>query len=140
VERVAEAAEAAHAPADPLVLTGRAENHLRGVDDLDDTIARLVAYRDAGADCLYAPALRDLAQIREVVEAVGAPVNVLALPGGPSLPELADAGVRRVSTGSLLASAAYAALVGGARELLAEGTSHYGEAGVPRDVLGTAFG
>ena len=139
-DRVAEAAEAVHARTEPMVLTGRAENHLRGVDDLDDTIARLVAYRDAGADCLYAPGLRDLAQIREVVEAVGAPVNVLALPGGPPIPELAEAGVRRVSTGSLLASAAYAALVGGARELLAEGTSHYGEAGVPRDVLGTAFG
>ncbi|HET6623407.1 MAG TPA: isocitrate lyase/phosphoenolpyruvate mutase family protein, partial [Gaiellaceae bacterium] len=139
-DRVAEAAEAAHTRTEPMVLTGRAENHLRGVDDLDDTIARLVAYRDAGADCLYAPGLRDLAQIREVVEAVGAPVNVLALPGGPPIPELAEAGVRRVSTGSLLASAAYAALVGGARELLAEGTSHYGEAGVPRDVLGTAFG
>ena len=139
-DRVAEAAEAAHALTEPMVLTGRAENHLRGVDDLDDTIARLVRYRDAGADCLYAPGLRDLAQIRELVEAVGASVNVLALPGGPSIPELADAGVRRVSTGSLLASAAYAALVGGARELLAEGTSHYGEAGVPRDVLGTAFG
>jgi len=139
-ERVAEAAEAAHALDEPMVLTGRAENHIRGVDDLDDTIARLLAYRDAGADCLYAPGLRDLGQIRELVEAVAAPVNVLALPGGPSLSELADAGVRRVSTGSLLASAAYAALVGGARELLAKGTSHYGEAGVPRDVLGTAFG
>jgi len=71
---------------------------------------------------------------------VAAPVNVLALTGGPSLSELADAGVRRVSTGGLLASAAYGALVGGARELLAEGTSRYGEAGVPRDVLETAFG
>lgn len=139
-EYVAEAAEAAHALDEPMVLTGRAENHIRGVDDLDDTIARLLAYRDAGADCLYAPGLRDLGQIREVVEAVAAPVNVLALTGGPSLSELADAGVRRVSTGGLLASAAYGALVGGARELLAEGTSRYGEAGVPRDVLETAFG
>jgi 2-methylisocitrate lyase-like PEP mutase family enzyme len=139
-ERVAEAAEAAHALTAPMVLTGRAENHIRGVDDLDDTIARLVAYRDAGADCLYAPGLRDLAQIREVVETVGVPVNVLALPGGPSIPELSAAGVRRVSTGAMLASAAYAALVGGARELLAEGTSDYGEAGVPRDLLQTAFG
>ena len=54
-ERVAIAAEAAHALAEPMVLTGRAENHIRGVDDLDDTIARLIAYRDAGADCVYAP-------------------------------------------------------------------------------------
>ncbi len=139
-DRVREAAEAAHSLAEPLVLTGRAENHIRGVDDLDDTIARLVAYRDAGADCLYAPGLRDLGQIRAVVEAVGAPVNVLALPGGPASSELASVGVRRVSTGSLLASAAYGALVVGARELLVEGTSRYGEAGVPRDLLEAAFG
>ena len=139
-ERVAEAAEAAHALDEPMVLTGRAENHIRGVDDLEDTIARLLAYRDAGADCLYAPGLRDLEQIRAVVEAVAAPVNVLALTSGPSLSELAAAGVRRVSTGGLLASAAYGALVGGARELVADGTSRYGEAGVPRDVLETAFG
>ena len=139
-ERVAEAAEAAHALDEPMVLTGRAENHIRGVDHLEDTIARLLAYRDAGADCLYAPGLRDLEQIRAVVEAVAAPVNVLALTGGPSLSELAAAGVRRVSTGGLLASAAYGALVGGARELVADGTSRYGEAGVPRDVLETAFG
>ena len=88
-ERVAEAAEAAHALDEPMVLTGRAENHLRGVDDLDDTIARLVAYRDAGADCLYAPALTRIDQIAAVVEAVGAPLNVLALPVAPSIPELA---------------------------------------------------
>ena len=122
-ERVAEAAEAAHALADPMVLTGRAENHIRGVDDLADTIARLVAYRDAGADCLYAPGLTDLDQIRAVVEAVRAPVNVLALPAGPTIAELDSVGVRRVSTGSLLAGAAYGALVSGARELLGEGTS-----------------
>src|SRR5438105_6447113 len=101
-ERVAAAAEAAHGLADPLVLTGRAENHIRGVDDLDDTIARLIAYRDAGADAVYAPGLRDLDQIARVVEAVGVPVNVLALPAGPSVSELASVGVRRVSTGSLL--------------------------------------
>ena len=138
-ERVAEAAEAVHALAEPMVLTGRAENHIRGVDDLDDTIARLVAYRDAGADCLYAPGLRDPGQIRQVVEAVGAPVNVLALPGGPSIPDLAAAGVRRVSTGSLLASAAYGALVAGAQELR-EGRSGYAQPGVSLEVLRRAFG
>ena len=78
-ERVSIAAEAAHGLAEPMVLTGRAENHIRGVDDLDDTIARLIAYRDAGADCVYAPGLTDIAAIRSVVEAVGIPVNVLAL-------------------------------------------------------------
>ena len=124
-ERVAGAAAAAHAFDPPLVLTGRAENHLRGVDDLEDTIARLVAYRDAGADCLYAPGLATVAQVAAVVEAVGAPVNVLALPGGPTVGELEAAGVRRVSTGGLLASAAYGALVAAARELRDEGTSRY---------------
>jgi 2-methylisocitrate lyase-like PEP mutase family enzyme len=139
-ERVAEAAEAAHALDPPLVLTARAENHLRGVDDLEDTIARLVAYRDAGADCVYAPGLTDLGQIARLVEAVGIPVNVLALPAGPTIPELAALGVRRVSTGSLLAAAAYGALVGGARELAGPGTSRYAEAGVPRDLLADALG
>ena len=80
-ERVAEAAAASRKQDEPLVLTGRAENHIRGVDDLDDTIARLIAYRDAGADVVYAPGLTDLEQIASVVEAVGMPVNVLALPG-----------------------------------------------------------
>lgn len=124
-QRVAEAAEAARSLDSPLVLTGRCENHIRGVDDLDDTIARLVAYRDAGADCVYAPGLSQLDQIRAVVEAVGVPVNVLALASGPSTAELADAGVRRVSTGGALARAAYSALLTAARELHGEGTSSY---------------
>jgi 2-methylisocitrate lyase-like PEP mutase family enzyme len=138
-ERVAEAAAAAHGLDEPLVLTGRAENHIRGVDDLDDTIARLIAYRDAGADAVYAPGLTDLGQITSVVEAVGVPVNVLALPAAPSISELASAGVRRVSTGSLLASVAYGALLAGVRELREEGASSYGRAAAPRDDLSAAF-
>ncbi|MEP7224635.1 MAG: isocitrate lyase/phosphoenolpyruvate mutase family protein [Actinomycetota bacterium] len=134
-ERVAMAAEAAHQLSEPMVVTGRAENHVHGVDDLDDTIARLIAYRDAGADAVYAPGLRDLGQIAAVVETVGVPVNALALPNGPTIPELASVGVRRVSTGSLLAGAAYGALVTGARELADAGTSRYAETGVPREVL-----
>jgi 2-methylisocitrate lyase-like PEP mutase family enzyme len=124
-ERVAEAAEAAHSLDSPLLLTGRAENHIRGVDDLDDTIARLVAYRDAGADCVYAPGLSKLDQIKAVVDAVGVPVNVLALARGPSTAELASVGVRRVSTGGSLARAAYNALLAGGRELHSDGTSTY---------------
>jgi 2-methylisocitrate lyase-like PEP mutase family enzyme len=135
-ERVAEAAEASNGE---MVLTGRAENHIRGVDDLDDTIARLIAYRDAGADVVYAPGLMDLAQIARVVEAVEIPLNVLALPSGPSLGELESAGVRRISTGSLLAGAAYGALLEGARELREEGTSRYAEGGASRDALKAAF-
>ena len=139
-QRVAEAAEAAHALDSPLVLTGRCENHIRGVDDLDDTIARLVAYRDAGADVVYAPGLADPAQIGRVVEAVGVPVNVLALPVGPSVSELAGAGVRRVSTGGALARAAYGALLAGAAELRDHGTSGYSEWGAAAEALKGAFG
>jgi 2-methylisocitrate lyase-like PEP mutase family enzyme len=138
-ERVAVAAEAAHGLTEPLVLTGRAENHIHEVDDLEDTIARLIAYRDAGADVVYAPGLADLGQIAKVVDAVGVPVNVLALQAAPTIAELASVGVRRVSTGSLLASAAYGALLAGARELLESGTSNYAERGLPHDVVGKAF-
>jgi 2-methylisocitrate lyase-like PEP mutase family enzyme len=138
--QVALAVEAAHRIPEPLVVTGRAENHIRGVDDLDDTIARLVAYRDAGADAVYAPGLSDLDQIKRVVESVGVPVNVLALPNGPSLAELASVGVRRISTGSLLAGSAYAALLAGAKELLSDGTSTYAVGGLSGDSMRRAFG
>jgi len=137
-ERVAAAAQAAH-EGDAMVLTARAENHLYGAGDLADTIARLVAYRAAGADVLYAPGLTDPAGIAAVVAAVDTPVNVLALPDGPSVPELGELGVRRVSTGSLLASAAYGAMLAGARELLGTGSSDYARAGLPRDVRAAAL-
>jgi 2-methylisocitrate lyase-like PEP mutase family enzyme len=114
-ERVGAAAEAAHRAG--LVLTARADQHLYGVADLDDTIDRLRAYRDAGADVVYAPGLRALRDIERVVAATGVPVNVLALPGTPSLGELAVAGVRRVSTGGALAAAAHRAGERAAREL-----------------------
>lgn len=139
-ERVAVAAEAAHGMSDPMVLTGRAENHIHGVDDLDDTIARLLAYRDAGADVVYAPGLVRADQVTAVVQAVGVPVNVLALPAGPTVGELASLGVRRVSTGGMLARAAYGALVSGARELLSEGTSGYARGAITNDVLAAALG
>ena len=138
-ERVAEAAEASQRLPDPMVLTGRAENHIRGVDDLDDTIARLLAYQDAGADALYAPGLTDIEQIAAVVAAVEVPLNVLLLPGGPTVAELEAVGVRRVSSGSLLAGTAYGALVEGARALLADGTAPPSSGHVPRAALGAAF-
>jgi 2-methylisocitrate lyase-like PEP mutase family enzyme len=125
VDRVAAAAEAVRSLSSPLVVTGRAENHLHGVDDLDDTIARLVAYRDAGADVVYAPGLTDIDGIRRVVEEVRVPVNVLALPSGPPVAELEAVGVRRVSTGGALARAAYGAALAGADELRTTGTARY---------------
>lgn len=118
VERVAAAAEAAHGPDRKLVLTARAENKLHGITALDDTLARLVAFREAGADVVYAPGLVDLDEIRTVVETVGVPVNVLRRPGGPSLPDLAAAGVRRLSIGGAFAFRAYAAMEEAAAELL----------------------
>ena len=130
VERVAAAAEACATHG--IVLTARAEAHLYGAADLDDTIARLTAYHAAGAEVVYAPGLIDLAVIQRVVEAVGAPVNVLAFPNGPSVRDLQTAGVRRVSTGSALAWAAYGAFVRGADELLRFGTSEYAHQLLPR--------
>ena len=134
------AAAAAHDRPDPLVLTARCENHIHGVDDFDDTVARLLAYRDAGADCVYAPGLRDLDRIRALVEAVGIPVNVLALRGVPAVAELESAGVRRVSTGGGLAAAALGALLAGARELRDEGTTSYAGGAALDDVFRAAFG
>ena len=107
-----------------LVLTARAENHLYGIDDLDDTVERLTAYKEAGADVLYAPFLSEGSDIARVV-ALGLPVNVLALPDGPSVSELGALGVRRVSTGSALFNASYAALRSAAREVYELGTSSY---------------
>jgi len=121
-ERVAAAAEAAHAGSDRLVLTARAENHLHGRGDLDDTIARLQAYQAAGADVLYAPGVTAPAEISRLVEAVDRPVNVLLMPGMPGVVELGQLGVRRVSTGGALAYVAMGALVEAAGRLLEAGS------------------
>lgn len=124
-ERVAAAAEAAHAGPVHLVLTARAENYLHGRPDLADTITRLQAYQAAGADVLYAPGLTSLADIGQLVGAVDRPVNVLAMPGCPSVGELARAGVSRVSVGGALAFAALGALADAATELRDKGTYGY---------------
>ncbi|HXV58133.1 MAG TPA: isocitrate lyase/phosphoenolpyruvate mutase family protein [Gaiellaceae bacterium] len=116
VERVAAAVEAARALDFPFTLTARAENHIRDNPDLDDTIARLRAYEDAGADVLYAPGLRSPAEIRAVCEAVSRPVNVLALPV-LSLQEVFEAGAQRVSVGGGLAWVAVAAFADAARRV-----------------------
>ncbi len=121
-ERIAAAADAARAAPGPLVLTARAENYLHGLPDLADTIRRLQAYQEAGADVLYAPGLTSLADIAAVVASVDRPVNVLTLPGAPAVPQLAAAGVRRISVGSMFSNAALGALVSAGRELLEQGT------------------
>ncbi len=123
VEAVAEAAEACGRTG--LVLTARCENHLYGVLDLSDTIDRLTAYREVGAEVVYAPGLVSSDDIGRVVEEVRAPLNVLALPVAPSVEELRKLGVRRVSTGSLLFNVTRRTLRAAARELLDSGTSLY---------------
>jgi 2-methylisocitrate lyase-like PEP mutase family enzyme len=138
VERVAAAAEAA---GDAIVVTARAENYLRDRVDLDDTIARLVAFRDAGADCVYAPGLKAIEDIRAVVDAVGIPVNVLALPGAPTVAELAGSGVARVSVGGAFAFAAIGAVVEAATEFREQGTyGFWGRAGAGSKAARAAFG
>jgi 2-methylisocitrate lyase-like PEP mutase family enzyme len=126
-ERVAAAADAAHSGPVHLVLTARCENFLHGRQDLDDTIARLQAYQEAGADVLFAPGIRDLDSIRRLVGSVARPLNVLAGPGAPAVSELADAGVSRVSVGGAFTYAALDALAEAGRELLEQGTYGYWE-------------
>jgi 2-methylisocitrate lyase-like PEP mutase family enzyme len=120
VERVAAASEAARTSG--LALTARCENFLHGRPDLSEAIARLQAYESAGADVVYAPGLTAAADIGKLVEAVGVPVNVLCFPGGPTVPELAQLGVARISVGSAFFKVAMNALAVAAREWRDEGT------------------
>jgi 2-methylisocitrate lyase-like PEP mutase family enzyme len=115
-ERVAAAVEAARGLDFPFTLTARAENHIRGNPDLSDTVARLRAYEEAGADVLYAPGLRDAAEVRAVCEAAGRPVNVLAH-RGLSMSEIVDAGAQRVSVGGALTWVAARAMAEAAEKL-----------------------
>ena len=120
VERVAAASEAAAALDFPFTFTARAENHIRGNPDLDDTIARLRAYEDAGAAVLYAPGLRTGDEIRAVCEALSAPVSVLAH-RGLTMAEIVDAGARRISVGGALAWVAASALIEAAERIRDDG-------------------
>ncbi len=135
VERVEAAVAAARALPFPFTLTARAENHIHGVDDLADTIARLRAYEAAGADVLYAPGLRDPADLRAVCAAVARPVNVLALPG-MTRDEIVAAGAQRISVGGGLAWTAAGALVAAATAIRDRGDFSLLGTGAPlRDFL-----
>lgn len=136
-ERVA--AAVAGAKASGMVLTARTENHLYGVDDLDDTIGRLRAFLAAGAEAVYAPGLTDPLHIAQVVEETAGAVNVLAVPGGPDVPTLTELGVRRVSTGGALMRRAHGALVEAGRELLGPGSLGYLGYVISRSDLADAF-
>ncbi|HEY5425751.1 MAG TPA: isocitrate lyase/phosphoenolpyruvate mutase family protein [Candidatus Tumulicola sp.] len=129
VERIAAAAEAAHALPCPFVLVGRAENFLHGRPDLDDTIRRLQAFEAAGADALYAPGLVEPEDIRTACASVGKPVNVvMGLRGGAlSVGQLAALGAKRISLGSTMVRAALGAFVRGAREIRERGTFSFAD-------------
>jgi 2-methylisocitrate lyase-like PEP mutase family enzyme len=120
--RVKAAAEAARDSGISFVLTARAENFIRGNPDLGDTIERLQAYQEAGAEVLYAPGLVELADIRSLVSSVDRPVNVLLMPGMAPIEELAAAGVARISVGGTFSAVAFGALARAARELKEQGT------------------
>jgi 2-methylisocitrate lyase-like PEP mutase family enzyme len=131
VERIQAASEASLDL--PFMLTARAENYLWGRPDLDDTIKRLQAFSDAGADVLYAPGLPDIEAIRTVCSAVDRPVNVLMGLSGPSysVAELSNAGASRISVGGSFARAALGALMRAAEEVRSAGTFTYAADAIP---------
>lgn len=124
-DRVRAAAAAAHGGPVRLVLTARCENFVRGRPDLGDTIERLQAYQEAGADVLFAPGVVDRSDLVTLVREVDRPVNVLPRPGSPTIAELASIGVARISVGGSFAWCAYAAVVDAATELRAQGTYRF---------------
>ena len=137
-DRVRAAAQAAHSLPFPFTLTARAENYLVGRPDLKDTIARLQAYQQAGADVLYAPGLTTLEDVAAVVRAVDRPVNVLA--GAQfSVAALAEIGVRRISAGGALARAAYGAFLLAAREMKEQGTFRFAEQAISYREISAIF-
>jgi len=129
VERVRAAVEAAHSLPFPFTLTARCENFLHDRKDLDDTIARLQAYQEAGADVLYAPGLTTEEQIATVVRSIDRPLNVLVGLKGMQLTtaKATELGVRRLSVGSGLARAAYGAFFAAAKAMRENGTFSFGE-------------
>jgi 2-methylisocitrate lyase-like PEP mutase family enzyme len=131
LDRVAAACEAARGLHFPFMVTARAENHIRGKPDLDDTIARLQAYERAGADVLYAPGLQSGEEIRAVCEATSKPVNVLAH-AGLSLEEITAAGAQRVSVGGSLTWVAVRAMVDAAQRMRVDGD--FSSLAVPSDL------
>jgi methylisocitrate lyase len=140
VERIRAARAAIDATGTGVVLVGRSEGFVVGRPDLDETIRRLIAYSEAGADCLYAPRLRTADEIRAVVEAVAPkPVNVLAGSEVASVAEMAALGVRRISVGGQLARAAWGAFFEAAREIAGEGTFGWLERAAPGADLDARF-
>jgi methylisocitrate lyase len=123
VERIRAARRAIDASGTGVLLTGRSEGFIVGRPDLAETVRRLIAYAEAGADCLYAPGIRTQAEIAAVVKALAPkPVNVLVGSDFTTVADLAQAGVRRISVGGALARAAWSGFLGAAREIAERGT------------------
>ena len=140
-ERIHAAAEVAHSLSFPFMLTARAENYLIGRPDIRDTIARLQAYQNAGADVLFAPGLTSRQDIITLVRSVDRPVNVImGLQGVQlNLAELSEIGVKRVSVGSALSRVALGAFLRGAREMQADGTFTFADDAVKYADLNAMF-
>lgn len=139
-DRVAAAAQTAHGGPVRLVLTARAENYLHGRPDLTDTIARLQSFQEMGEDVLYAPGVIEVDDIRAVVESVDLPVNVLALPGAPTVSEPAEVGVKWISVGRGFSLVGLAAVAKAASEFLNRGTyGFWGTAAAGVEARNTAF-
>ncbi len=131
VERIQAVAEAVRNFAFPFMLTARAENYLVGRRDLHDTIKRLQAYQEAGADVLYAPSLTTKEEIAAVISSVDRPVNILmGAQGATTVTELSALGVKRISTGSALSRAAYGAFLRAAREMSEHGSFTFADEAV----------
>mgnify|MGYP002630964449 CR=1 FL=1 len=140
VDRIAAARSAIDASRTGVLLTGRSEGFIVGRPDLAETIRRLTAFAEAGADCLYAPGLKTIDDIREVVAAVRPkPVNVLVSSDFTTVAELRDAGVRRISVGGALARAAWTGFFAAAGEIAEKGTFASFAAAVPGSRLDAAF-
>ncbi|MGH3724036.1 MAG: isocitrate lyase/PEP mutase family protein [Mycobacterium sp.] len=133
VDRITAAVHTARDLPFPFTLTARAENFLYGRPDLADTITRLTAYAEAGADVVYAPGLPDADAVRAVCTAIERPVNLLATGFvlNHSVGEIAQWGVRRISLGSAMARAALGAFVGGAHEIAQHGTFGFANQAIP---------
>lgn len=140
VERIQAARRAIDASGTGVLLTARSEGFIAGRPDLPETIRRLAAYADAGADCLYAPGIRTTAEITAIVKAVAPkPVNVLVGSDFTTVAALADLGVRRISVGGALARAAWAAFLQAATEIAEHGTFTHLAHAVPFDRINGSF-
>jgi methylisocitrate lyase len=141
VERIKAARKAIDDSGTGVLLTGRSEGFIAGRPDLAETVRRLVAYADAGADCVYAPGVRGIRDISAIVGAVAPkPVNVLVSTDFTTVGQLAEAGVRRISVGGALARAAWTGFLSAAKEIVANGTFSALTRNIPVPEMNTLFG